>query len=269
MLQFIKEKKADTLLQYYNFIEQYLGNENQTSLANTAINHYPQAHTLSEQFSFMVDVKTNTYIDILGVDTHLGYHHKQFTAALYIKLIHPSHKFIQSYYAQGLYHQLLHNKIKLGFMQPVFVSSIALKHIDGNYLYCKRECYPITVSTSNKLLTYFCKYTIIKPFELETFSTRIYNPIDATQPIQENIQKAIVKLFATDNPFSYQEIKILKMYSEKASITNDKIAQQMNIDKRTVDSYNRRILQKANDFFEIEFINAKMVAAHLKKLILI
>ncbi|HEY5392347.1 MAG TPA: hypothetical protein VIJ57_09555 [Hanamia sp.] len=65
--------------------------------------------------------------------------------------------------------------------------------------------------------------------------------------------------------FSEKEFEVLKYYAEDMERTSSHVAHKMNLKPPTIDTYNKRILEKARRIFTHPYKNAREVALRLKK----
>ncbi len=242
--------------------------------------HYSEIVSLNEQQSilqrmdeeihresmyFSVDLKENRIVHSNGIARWLGYADRDFSLKDYLRIIHPTHAPVQAYYAISLLELLDDDHMRLQFMQPVCASIVALRHKNGKYICFKRECTPFQLTEDNRLTMYMCRFTIIKEFSQENFHTRIYSTNANNIHMEEKLSILVKKKFAAHTALSTQELKILKRYAQQKNNTSEVIAKELAIKKSTVDTYNKRILEKAEIFCQRRFDTAKDAALYFKK----
>lgn len=276
----IKHSNTATMLQ----ISRYIPDEvkiNYTALLAAYLheNHHTQVVSASEQktilqrideeihrehFYFSINLAENKIVHCNGIARWLGYADADFSLRNYLEIIHPAHATIQGYYSMALLELLIHNEISLQFMHPVCSTIMALKHKTGKYIYCKRECAPFQLTEENKMTEYLCRFTIIKDFRNENYHTRIYPGNEDSTHADEKLLALARKKFAEHTDFSVQELRILKRYAHPKSNTSEMIGKAFKIKKSTVDTYNKRILKKAETFSQQHFNTAKEAALYFK-----
>lgn len=219
-----------------------------------------------EYFYFTADIKNESIKNCNGVSEWLGYADTHFDLKKYNQILHPSHEIVQNFYGLVLSKYLIEDKPKLQFMHPVWGTILALKHKNGKYIYCKRQCYPFQLSTDNKLLEYLCVFTVIKEYNNECYHGRLYDVTHTGTIYEEKIKKKLQNSFEQHSNFSTQELRIIKRYAQNAKTTSETIAKAFKIKKATVATYNKRILRKAELIFCTEFENAKEVGKYLREI---
>lgn len=218
----------------------------------------------NEHFYFSIDIRSGSITRSNGITRWLGYPDTHFSFKNYQESIHEAHTVIQTYYGLALAELLLQDEVTFGFMSPVWVTILALKQKNGKYIYCKQECSPFQLTTTNKITEYFSRFTVIKEFDGEDYHSRIYDGRD--QRLEEKLRTGLQKKFEESSGFSIQELRILKRYIQNENVTSSSIAKAFKIEKATVDTYNKRILKKTEDLFRKKMDNAKKVAAYFKRM---
>lgn len=268
MLQFPQYKPANNGINYADQLTSYLDGHAYTqvvsALEQEAVLHRMDEKIPHEFIYFSVTLAENRIVHCNGVARWLGYMDAGFSLRDYHQIIHPAHAPIQCYYSASLLELLMHNEIGLQFMQPVCATLVALKHKSGKYIYCKRECLPFQLTKENKMTAYLCRFTIIKEFSSEPYHTRIYPGNRHSMYIQDKLQALVRKKFAEHTDFSTQELRILKRYAHQKNSSSEMIANAFKIKKSTVNTFNKRILKKAETFSQQGFHTAKEAALHFK-----
>ncbi|MGG9960328.1 hypothetical protein [Ferruginibacter sp. SUN106] len=218
-----------------------------------------------EQFYFITDVRSGAISFCNGISTWLGYTDAHFTQKNYVAAIHPAHAVVQGFYALAFFEALINNQITAQFLYPCSVTTLALKHKTGKYFYCKRQCYPFQLTSDNKVTAYLSEFTIIKELSNEDYHSRMFYEHESASGNNDLVKKLAQKKFEETKGFSIQELRILKRYDSKTKVTSEMIAKAFKIEKGTVDTYNKRILKKAENIFGLRFGDARNAAAYLKR----
>ncbi len=218
-----------------------------------------------EQFYFVTDVRTGAITHCNGINQWLGYTDAHFTQKNYLNYINPAHAIPQGFYAAAFFDALISKQLTTQFLQPTCITTLALKNKAGKYIYCKRQCYPFQVTGCNKMTAYISEFTIIKELTNEEYHTRIYDEPELANHLNEILKKLVQKKFEDARGFSIQELRILKRYATAQNVTSETIAKAFKIEKTTVDTYNKRILKKAENIFGLSFGDAKKAAAYFKR----
>lgn len=235
-----------------------------SDIQQQAVLHRIDEEIQREHFYFSISLKENRIIDCKGVTCWLGYRELNFSLQKLDQIIHPAHAAMEPIYGMALLQLIKNQEIKLQFLQPLFSTLLAIKHTSGKYMYCKRECLPFQLSETNKLTAYLFLFTIIKEFNQEPYHTRLYLNNEANSEIADNLSSLVKKCFLEHTDFSTQELRILKRYAQKKETTTSHISAAFKIKKATVNTYNKRIMRKAEQFSQQKFTSAKEVAKYYR-----
>jgi hypothetical protein len=222
-----------------------------------------------EQFYFVTDVRTGVVTHCKGINQWLGYTDAHFTQKNYLQCINPAHAIPQGFYALAFFEALINDQLATKFLQPACIAVIAIKNKSGKYMYCKRRCYPFQLTACKKMTAYVSEFTLIKELTTEEYHSSIYHEAEQSNQLNQVIKKLVQKKFEEARAFSVQELRILKRYAATEAATSETIARAFKIEKTTVDTYNKRILKKAESIFGQRFGDAKKVAAYFKRLQLV
>lgn len=255
-------------------VKQYLSDIEEVKEMLLAEKNYtaytPDKVTKNERFYFRVDVRKNSLSSCNGIARWLGYPDSHFNAKDYLSIIHESHAVAHSLYAIALIDFLSSEAPSPEeLLRLTYVSPIALLHKNGKYLYCKKESRPLRVTQDGKILEYCNEFTVIKEFNNELYDFRIYDAKGQRHDLEKKISSAAKHCFEKTAGFSVQELRILKRYAGSETMTGEKIAAGFKIERSTVLTYNKRILDKTENIFGYRFDNAKKVAEYLQKMDLI
>ncbi len=254
------------------FMQQYLP-ETGTGTASSdsgIVIQQPNTSLKNEQFSFIVNTQKNTITHSNGINRWLGYTNSHFAVKNYIDIIHPAHAIVQGFYTIAIFELFAKDKtIAAEMMKLTYVSLLALLHKNGRYIYCKKETRPLQVTTEGRIIEYSNEFTIVKDFNNEHYAFRIFSDAGEEHMIAEKIKTLVKKWFEKRAGFSVQELRILKRYASLGNLTSEMVANSFKIEKSTVSTYNKRILNKAEDIFDHRFDNAQKVAEYFKEMDLI
>ena len=218
-----------------------------------------------ERFFFVVNNYDLNIEQVHGVKKWLGYSDKDFSYYKYASLIHPTHLLAQLTNVYGLLEDFMAGVYPLEFMAGFrFISCLALKHANGEYLFFKRLAWPFQFDNKNRLLSYMNEFTLLGKYKNESYSVRLTDA--AGNPVLFK-KKAMHDAYAAiDNmPFSEQELNVLGIYAADNSLTAAKVAGTLNIKENTVITYKKRILNKAEKVFYRRFKTTADVAVFLKE----
>lgn len=273
MLQIPKYTLPITPQTHERLLSSYFGEQNYkpsvSSIEQQSILRQLDESISREQFYFSISLKENRIMHCNGIARWLGYTHTDFSLKKYMEIIHPAHVPMQAYYGMSLLELLVNNEIKLHFMLPVCITIIALKHKNGKYIYCKRECSPFQMTEDNKMTEYLCHFVVIKKFNDESYHNRLYQKNEDSLHAEEKLLSLVQKKFSNHIGFSVQESRILKRYAQQKNCTSEMIGRAFKIEKTTVDTHNKRIIKKIENALQRKFGAAKEAALYFKQVGLI
>jgi len=221
---------------------------------------------VQEQFSIAINVLEERVIRCYGLSRWLGHHESAFSNRDYNEIVHPTHAVVQDLHSLALLELLLLNRIRPVFMQPVCISLVALRQQSGRYLYCKRVCFPFQLTTDKKITEYLCHFTIIKEFNQENYHARLLAPFAPADRLHDSYRSLVKKRFLEQVNFSTQEWRILKRYARQQETTRKMIGSSFKIKESTVNTFNKRILKKAEQFSQKKFSTAKAAAGYFSEM---
>lgn len=217
-----------------------------------------------ERFYFSVDLHDNKIKHRNGIRKWLGYPDGDFSMRDYSEIIHPAHAAVQDFYSLSFLNLIKSNQFRVRVMQPVCISIISVKHKSGSYILCRRECMPLQVTDQGKLTEYLYGFSIIKYYEGEHYHSRISANNHEGVFMNSQLNALVGHQFARSRVFSTQELRIIKRYAAHTNSTSDAISAAFRIKKSTVDTFNKRIIQKAEAFAKIRFKTAKDAAEYFR-----
>ncbi|HMC99181.1 MAG TPA: hypothetical protein VKH37_03480, partial [Ferruginibacter sp.] len=221
----------------------------------------------SERFFFVIDLKEFEIVRSEGINRWLGYPDGQLKLDDYWEtIVHPQCKKSTLLIAQQLYGSLCSGMYPLQFMVQRYSTRIALKHRDGHYVLVKKTSSVFQYDRTNHLLEYLNEFTIIGDYNGEPIEPRMFNSFgDRENEREKEILERTMKNFLDMKVFSAKELQTARKLAYEQNATQNSIAEEFNVSKHTVDTYYRRFLEKARNFFGTEFQSATAAATFLKK----
>ncbi|MDQ6763008.1 MAG: LuxR C-terminal-related transcriptional regulator [Bacteroidota bacterium] len=220
----------------------------------------------SESFYFVFNLLAFELENIKGVGKWLGYSEKEFTVNQYLKCIHPGHAVLFNMLAHSMYKLLCKGEFKLRFSTQRYISLVALKHYNGEYILFKKTTSVFQFDEKNRLMAQLNEFNKIELFDGSALKPRVTE----TEGVQKDdfesvVFKMVLNNLMEDKYFSKREFQVLQCYAANENITSKEVAKKLNVGDNTIDIYNKRILQKARKTFTHPFVNAREVAIRLKK----
>lgn len=220
----------------------------------------------NESFYFIFNLLTRELENVNGVDRWLGYSNKQFNVSQYLKCVHPDHVVLFNLIGHCIYKVLMQGIFKLQFATQKYISLLALRHYDGEYYVYKKTSSVFQYDDKNRILAQLNEFSRIELYDGTALKPRITETEGhQAEQFEKMVFQMIYKYMVDEKYFSEKEFEVLKYYASNHDITSKDVAQTMNLKPATVDTYNKRILEKAKKIFTHPFGNAKDVALRLKK----
>lgn len=220
-----------------------------------------------ERFFFIIDMLSFEIAESYGVGKWLGYPDNEFTMKFYWEnVVHNESRKTLMMMGQQLYGLLCRGTYKLQFMVQRYSSLVALRHRNGNNLLVKKTASVFQYDDRNRLLAYLNEFTIIGEYNGEPLEPRLYNSGGERESQKELvILQQLMERFIDMKVFSAKELQVARKLAYNPGITQTEIALQFNVSKYTIDTYYKRFLEKARNFYNRNFVSALEAATHLRK----
>jgi DNA-binding CsgD family transcriptional regulator len=201
-----------------------------------------------------------------GIQRWLGYPEKEFTLKQYWKLVHPGlQKMSHAVFVQ-MADILCRGQFKLEFMVQRYSSLTGIKHYDGNYLLLKRTASVFQYDKENRLTEYLNEFTVIGKYNGEPLSPVFFN--DNGKPEADRgaqVMRQVIEHFLSMKIFSVNELQVARIIAYDRSMTQKTIAIELGLSPNTIDTYCKRFLRKARQFFHFDFATVTDAALYLKE----
>lgn len=220
-----------------------------------------------ERFFFIVDMPEFEIIQSFGINRWLGYSDDDFRLGDYWEnVVHPQCKKSMLLIAHQLYSSLCTGKYPLQFMVQRYSTNIALKHRDGHYILVKKTSSFFDYNSKNQLTKYLNEFTVIGEYNGEPIEPRMYNSFgDREIEKEKEILNKTMQRFMEMKIFSAKELQTARILAYDVDANQNSIAAKFNVTRHTVDTFYRRFLEKARNFFGKEFRSATEAAVFLRK----
>ncbi|MFN4314020.1 MAG: hypothetical protein ACK4E0_07000 [Chitinophagaceae bacterium] len=224
----------------------------------------------SQRFYFVVDMRSFEIIRCRGVQRWLGHDENDFSLKRYWKMVHPGNQIASHTVFLQMARILCAGKFELEFMVQRYGNLTALRHHQGHYLLCKRIASVFQYDAENRLTEYLNEFTIVAPFKNEPLSPSFFTKTGEAETERGRIilENALAN-FLGMKVFSAQELQVARLLAYQPGITQQKLAAQFNRSTHTIDTYYKRFLTKARDYFHINFQNVQEAANYLRESALI
>lgn len=220
----------------------------------------------NERFFFIINLPKFEIEETYGVQKYLGYPENDFTFKKYWNhVIHPGKQPLKLL-ARHMYEAFCNGKYPLKFIVQRFTSLVPLKHYNGNYLLTKKTSSVFQYDANNRLISYIDEFTIIGAYNNEPLDPRMWFEYDNQDtPAKREFLNKMINDFIGMKVFSPNEFQIARKLAYNTGITQLEIANELGLTVNTVNTYYKRFLEKARDFFHIDFASLADAASYLKR----
>lgn len=220
-----------------------------------------------ERFFFIVDMPEFEILQSFGINRWLGYSDNDFNLDDYWEnVVHPQSKNSLLLIAHQLYGSLCTGMYPLQFMVQRYSSRIALRHRDGHYILVKKTSSVFDYNNKGQLTKYLNEFTIIGDYNGEPIEPRMYNSFgDREIEKEKEILSKTMQRFIDMKIFSAKELQTARILAYDVDASQNSIAEKFDVTRHTVDTFYRRFLEKARNFFGKEFRSATEAAVFLRK----
>lgn len=192
----------------------------------------------------------------------LGYPAREFSLKQYLHLVHPGKQMALLNFAVQLYGTLCIGQVPLAFMVQRYSSLVVLRHYQGHYLLFKKTSSIFQYDEKKRLLAYMNEFTRIGMYNDEPFSPSFFNSGGGEEKEHGGeVQRKAIEQFVGMKVFSVQELQVASKIAYHLGITQVAIA----IKPNTVDTYFKRFLAKARNYFHTDFPSAQDAATYLHR----
>jgi hypothetical protein len=220
----------------------------------------------SERFYFVVNMETFEITHSEGIEQWLGYYGKEFSLKKYWGLVHPGlQKLTHTVFVQ-MAEILGRGKFKLEFMVQRYSSMTAIRHAKGHYLLLKRTASVFQYDTENRLRDYLNEFTIIGEYNGEPLTPSFFT--NKGEPEKERgqiVMQQVIDSFLGLKIFSPNELQVARAFVYQPGSTQKDIAAILNKSPHTIDTYCKRFLRKAREYFHHDFPSVNDAALYLQK----
>lgn len=218
------------------------------------------------RFFFVVDLVNFEITFSYGVQRWLGYHEKEFTLKQYWNIVHPGKQKALMAVAFQLYNAVCKGQYALQYMVQRYSSQVALRHYNGQYLLFQKISSVFQYDAQNCLTAYMNEFTRLGHYENEPLRPVFFNSggEEETKRGGEVLQKTI-QHFLGMKVFSPNELQVARIIAYIPSIKQAAIATQLQVSPHTIDTYCKRFLNKARDYFHADFPSVVDAAVYLKR----
>ena len=219
-----------------------------------------------DRFFFVMNLHRMELEQVHGVRKWLGYPDETFNVQKLLQIIHPNHLPGHHISATFLIEGLMKGEWPVEFMKYRFNGTIALRHANGKYLFCRRLNSVFQYSLpERRLLEYISEFAIVNDYSEESFTGTITGESGEKQNWMNDVMKKMKAAFENRNLFSVQQLRILRKLAWQENITKAAICKAFKIKDSTYETHSDRIREKAQELFQKKFTNAKAVAMFLRK----
>jgi hypothetical protein len=250
-----------------------------TALFDTLPVHFAVSETIQRQeiqllqqtlgsgrFFFVVDLVNFEITEKHGIQRWLGYGEKEFNLKEYWNIIHPGKQKSLIAVAVQLYNSVCTGKYKLEYLVQRYGSQIALKHYNGKYLLFQKISSVFQYDRHNRLTHYMNEFIRLGEYENEPLRPFFFTSSgDEEKERGGEVLQKTMEQFMGMKVFSPKELQVARMLAYTPTLKQGEIATAMAASPHTIDTYCKRFLNKARDYFHYNFASVTDAAVHLKK----
>ncbi len=218
-----------------------------------------------ESFHFVFNCVSCQLEHVHNVEKWLGYSDREFTVNQYLNCVHPAQSIQFNMIARCIYKILCKGVFRLRFSSQRYISLVALKNYQNEYVVFKKTTSVFQYDNKNRLLAQLNEFTKMENYDGTPLKPRVTEKEELQREDFETLVfDMVLKNFMEKKYFSENEFQVLQQYALNTTISSNQLAALLNISSLTVDTYNKRILEKARNTFSYPFNNAKEVALYLR-----
>ncbi len=219
-----------------------------------------------ERFFFLVDLTSFEITECHGVQQWLGYPDKEFSLKQYWSLIHPGKQKALMTVALQLYTTVCTGQVPLAYMVQRYSSMVAIRHYNGNYLLFKKNASIFQYDEHNRLLAYMNEFTRIGEYNGEPLAPNFFNSRGGEEKEHgDEVLRKTMQQFLGMKIFSVQELEVARKIAYQPGIRQAEIAVALDIAPSTVETYFKRFLAKAREYFHADFGTVQEAATYLRR----
>lgn len=222
----------------------------------------------NDRFFFVIDMQSFKISHVHGVQKWLGYSEKEFTLKYYWdKVVHPSRKNSLLIIVKQMYELLAKGTYPMEFMVQRFSTLVPLRHYNGHYILTKKTASVFQHDKDNRLMAYMDEFTIINhEFNGEPMNPTMYNSEGELEVIkQQEILRQAFEYFISMKVFSMGEMQAIRLLAYNPKYTQKQISEKLGVSVHTVDTYYKRFLGKAREFYHLDFATVMEAANYLRR----
>jgi hypothetical protein len=220
----------------------------------------------SGRFFFVVDLVNFEITEKHGIQRWLGYGEKEFNLKEYWNIIHPGKQKALIAVAVQLYNSVCTGKYKLEYLVQRYGSQIALKHYNGQYLLFQKISSVFQYDAQNRLTHYMNEFIRLGEYENEPLRPFFFTSAgDEEKERGGEVLKKTMEQFMGMKVFSPNELQVARILAYAPSMKQAEVALALDVSPHTIDTYCKRFLNKAREYFHYNFNTVADAAVHLKK----
>src|SRR5579871_390401 len=168
-----------------------------------------------ENFYFVFDLLACELNYVKNAAKVLGYPDHEFTVSKYLSSIHPGQAIQFNMIAHCMYEILCKGIFKLEFLTQKYISLVALKHYNGEYIIFKKTTSIFQYDKKNRLLAQLNEFNKIGPYEAEPLRPRVTEANGFQKDtFERQVFQMVLKGFMEKKYFSEKEFAVLKYFAQ-------------------------------------------------------
>ena len=219
--------------------------------------------TAYEQFFVILDLATLEVQNSLGTEQWLGYALHQVPDLLSPQLAEGQEQLMEAYFLTFV-KMLTVTEQRSGFLRQRLLCQLPIRQAAGKPLLVKMLATPFQYDADGRLASLLLLGSCLGTYRQQPLNPRF---LDGSQPFgpywQQWLLKETWELLSSRQPFTPQQLRIIKLLASNEDSKTRDIATELFIAQGTALTHNKQIVQKASQWMGRHFGSARDAAIHL------
>jgi len=194
---------------------------------------------------------------VYNLEAVLGY--KILTTKQLFAITHKSHRQLSLQINQAINDYCNGGALGKSVLKFNFIIYLPLKSADNKYWYIRKTNTPCELNTENQVVKFLSWHDLIRPYDGEPITFKVFTHQGNRAFELEELLKQKSGYYQS-LPFTEGELKVLKTYVFMEAPNAKEVAKKLGLKTKTIYVHNRNMLEKANKFYQKNFININQLA---------
>lgn len=223
-----------------------------------------KANTERGNFFYILNALNGKVTHAFGIKKWLGYEDDSFAQELFLNITHPSHLIPQWLNGTTVWDGMKLNPQWVSFYNNMMVVSVALKHKEGHYIYCRCESFTFQYTKEKEGIEFGYEFSIVKDHKEEDYSALLIDKNGRRPDIEATFIALKKQKFINSGLFRKRLLDVILAYAACSNATAKIVAAQLQLSQSTIEGYNSEIGHKAKAIFHQNFTDIRAVVKHLQ-----